>query len=307
MKGDEMTAVLETSLTTLKRRHGKVRDLYDVDDKMIMVATDRISAFDQVFPNGVPDKGRVLTGISLFWFNHLNFPNHVISTQLSDMPDEIAQDPQTFAGRTILCRKVKVVPIECVIRGYLAGSGWKEYQKQGTVCGQTLPSGLVESDNLPEPIFTPATKAETGHDENISVEQMAEIVGQELTDRLKEISLDLYRRAAEYASSRGIILADTKLEFGQTPDGELILIDEIFTPDSSRFWPVDEYRPGGSPKSFDKQPVRDWLESIHFDKNSTPPEMPPEIIEQTRSRYVEAFEKLTGEPFDSYLSRSGAE
>lgn len=297
-----MTAILETKLSSLTRRHGKVRDLYDLDDQMVMVATDRISAFDCVFPNGVPDKGKVLTGISLFWFDYLGFPHHVLSTNLADMPAEIAVDPATFAGRTILCRKAKVVPIECVVRGYLAGSGWKEYSKQGTVCGQQLPPGLVESDQLPEPIFTPATKAETGHDENISIAQMADIVGKDLTDKLQQISLDLYAKAARFAREKGIILADTKLEFGQVGDGEIILIDEVFTPDSSRFWPLDQYQPGGAQPSFDKQPVRDWLEEIQFDKQSQPPAMPEEIIQQTRSRYIAAYEQLTGRSFDDYLA-----
>lgn len=293
-----MTSILETRAGDLKRRQGKVRDLYDLDDRMVMVATDRISAFDRVFPNGVPDKGKVLTAISLFWFNSLDAPHHVLSTDLEEMGPDFASQPEVFEGRSLLCRKVQVVPIECIVRGYLAGSGWKEYRQHQTVCGQKLPDGLIECDKLPEPIFTPSTKADDGHDENISVERMRELVGDAVTDELIRRSLSLYQKASKHAASKGIILADTKLEFGTTDDGGLILIDEVFTPDSSRFWPADQYKPGKNPPSFDKQPVRDWLESINYDKQSTPPEMPPNIIEETRSRYIEAYERLSGNKFE---------
>lgn len=292
-----MTVVLQTNVDGFPRRQGKVRDCYDLGDRMVLVATDRISAFDWVLPNGVPDKGRVLTGISTFWFKYLEVPNHLLSTQLGEMGPEFASREEVFAGRSMLVRKTKVVPFECVVRGYLSGSGWKEYQKSGTVCGARLPSGLRESDKLPEPIFTPATKADSGHDENISVERLVASVGAKLAAELSRCSVSIYQRAAKYAAERGIILADTKFEFGHTSDGKLLLIDEVLTPDSSRFWPADEYRPGGPQPSFDKQFVRDWLESIGFDKNSPPPPMPEEITRKTRSKYIEAYERLTGASF----------
>lgn len=292
-----MTVVLQTNVDGFPRRQGKVRDCYDLGDRMVLVATDRISAFDWVLPNGVPEKGRVLTGISTFWFKYLEVPNHLLSTQLGEMGPEFASREEVFAGRSMLVRKTKVVPFECVVRGYLSGSGWKEYQKSGTVCGARLPSGLRESDKLPEPIFTPATKADSGHDENISVERLVASVGAKLAAELSRCSVSIYQRAAKYAAERGIILADTKFEFGHTSDGKLLLIDEVLTPDSSRFWPADEYRPGGPQPSFDKQFVRDWLESIGFDKNSPPPPMPEEITRKTRSKYIEAYERLTGASF----------
>jgi phosphoribosylaminoimidazole-succinocarboxamide synthase len=296
-----MTTILETRAGSIPRRQGKVRDIYDLGERAVLVATDRISAFDWVLPNGIPDKGRVLTGLSLFWFNFLDQPHHLISTDLEEMGEMFAADRPTFSGRSMLVRKATVVPFECVVRGYLSGSGWKEYQKQGTVCGQRLPKGLVESQQLPEPIFTPATKAETGHDENVSVEHMASRIGAELANELRRRSVAIYERARRHAIERGIVLADTKFEFGRLPDGTLILIDEVLTPDSSRFWPVDDYRPGGPQPSFDKQFVRDWLESIHFDKNSPPPAMPDSIVNQTREKYIDAYNRITGQSFDAYL------
>ncbi len=276
-------------------RRGKVRDVYDLGDRLVIIATDRISAFDWVMPNGIPGKGCVLTELSTFWFNWLKVPNHVISTDLKDLPK--AFQPDVLQGRTMLVRKTEVIPVECVARGYLAGSGWKEYRTSGTVCGIPLPSGLTEASRLPEPIFTPATKAEQGmHDENISFETMAKQVGIETATTLRDRTLDVYRRASAYAEIRGIILADTKFEWGRLPSGELILIDEVLTPDSSRFWPKDTYRPGSSPPSFDKQFVRDWLETTGWDKKSPPPELPPEVVEKTGAKYREALLRLSGSP-----------
>ncbi len=291
------SVVLETSLSGLPVRRGKVRDIYDLGDRLLLVGTDRISAFDWVLPTGIPGKGRVLTRIAAFWFDLLKEPNHLISIDLEqmDLPGEI--DRESLAGRSSLVRKTEVVPIECVVRGYLAGSGWKEYQADGTVCGIGLPAGLGESARLPEPIFTPATKAETGHDENISFERMVQIVGSETAEELRRRSLEIFRRGTEYARQRGIIIADTKFEFGRV-GGELILIDEVLTPDSSRFWPADGYEPGGSQPSFDKQFVRDWLLSTDWDRNSPPPALPEEIVVKTRAKYVEAYERLTGEKFE---------
>jgi phosphoribosylaminoimidazole-succinocarboxamide synthase len=300
-----MDAILETKAGSIPKTQGKVRDVYDLGDRLVLVATDRISAFDWVLPTGIPDKGRILTGISLFWFQLLEEPNHILSTDLAAMGPDFASQPEVFAGRSILVKKTKVVPIECVARGYLSGSGWKEYRAQGTVCGQPLPGGLVESAKLPQPIFTPATKATSGHDENISVERMAEIVGAELTQELSRRTIDIYTRASEYAARRGIIIADTKFEFGHTQAGDLILIDEVLTPDSSRFWPRTSYKAGGAQLSYDKQYVRDWLESVGFDKESTPPEMPKEVVQYTRQKYVDAFEQLTERTFASYLAENG--
>ncbi|MFO0967966.1 MAG: phosphoribosylaminoimidazolesuccinocarboxamide synthase [Gemmataceae bacterium] len=278
-------------------RRGKVRDVYDLGDRLVIVATDRISAFDWVLPTGIPDKGRILSSLTLFWLDFLKVPNHLLSTRLEDMPDAFARQANSLAGRTMLVKKAKVVPFECVVRGYIAGSGWKEYKSHGTVCGQKLPAGLVECAALPEPIFTPSTKAETGHDENISFEVMAQGAGKALAETLRDKSLDVYRRARDYAKERGIILADTKFEWGQTPDGSVILIDEVLTPDSSRFWPAAQYRPGANPPSFDKQFVRDWLEASKWDKNSEPPPLPQDIVEKTRAKYLEAYERLTGRKF----------
>jgi phosphoribosylaminoimidazole-succinocarboxamide synthase len=290
------TVIRETSLPGLPVIRGKVRDVYDLGDRLLLVSTDRISAFDWVLPTGIPDKGRVLTQIAAFWFKLLGEPNHLITTDVDEMGLPPNIDRALLAGRSTLCRKTKVVPIECVVRGYLAGSGWKEYQQNGMVCGIKLPTGLTESDRLPEPIFTPATKAATGHDENISFERMAEIVGRELAEELRRRSLRVFQRGSEYARQRGIIIADTKFEFGQVGD-ELLLIDEVLTPDSSRFWPAAEYAPGRSQPSFDKQFVRDWLSSTDWDKNSQPPALPDDVAAKTRQKYVEAYERLTDREF----------
>lgn len=292
------TPLLQSDVPGYPCRHGKVRDVYDLGDRLVIVATDRISAFDWILPTGIPDKGRVLTALSLFWFDYLKVPNHLTSTDVSQMGLAFAERAPELKGRTTLVRKAKVVPIECVVRGYLAGSGWKEYQQSGTVCGIALPKGLRQSEQLPEPIFTPATKEEHGHDINIPFERMVEIVGRDVGETLRARSLDVYRRGAEYARGRGIVLADTKFEWGHVPGGELILIDEVLTPDSSRFWPADEYRVGASPPSFDKQFVRDWLETTPWDKNSPPPELPAEVVEKTRQKYREAYQRLVGKDLD---------
>jgi len=292
-----MSSALTTSTVPgLAPRQGKVRDIYDFGDRLLFVASDRISAFDWVLPEGIPDKGRVLTQVSRFWFDRLDVANHVLSLDPTDVPLPAGTDLDALRGRSMVVRKTEVVPIECVVRGHLAGSGWKEYQASQTVCGIPLPAGLRQADQLPEPIFTPATKAETGHDENISFEVASTQIGSDLAERLRDLSLSIYSTAADYARERGIILADTKFEFGLI-DGELILIDEVLTPDSSRYWPADRYEPGQSPFSYDKQFVRDWLESTSWDKNSPPPHMPSDIVARTREKYVEAFEALTGESF----------
>jgi phosphoribosylaminoimidazole-succinocarboxamide synthase len=292
--------LLETQLPYWPVRRGKVRDVYDLGDRLLLVSTDRISAFDWVLPNGIPDKGRVLTQLSGFWFSLLGEPNHTITMDLAALSELSAAERAALQGRSMLVRKTSVVPIECVVRGYLAGSGWKEYRQQGTVCGLKLPPGLQESDRLSEPIFTPATKESSGHDINISFEQMIDLVGRDVAHELRRRSLAVYQRGSEHARQRGIIIADTKFEWGRVGD-ELILIDEVLTPDSSRFWPADQYRPGGSPPSFDKQFVRDWLESTPWDKNSPPPELPPEVIQRTRAKYVEAYERLTGQKLEFKL------
>ena len=289
--------LLKTDLTGFPLKRGKVRDVYDLGERLLLVSSDRISAFDWVLPTGIPDKGRVLTQVSNFWFDKLKVPNHLLATDVSQMelPKGIDLDP--LEGRTVLVRKTEVVPIECVVRGYLAGSGWKEYQAGGTVCGIQLPAGLKESDRLPEPIFSPATKAEVGdHDENISFEQMCQAVGTELAEGLRRRSIAIYERGVEHAKSAGIILADTKFEFGQV-EGDLILIDEVMTPDSSRFWPADQYESGRSQRSFDKQFVRDWLSESGWDKNSEPPELPTEVVARTREKYIEACGRITGAEF----------
>jgi phosphoribosylaminoimidazole-succinocarboxamide synthase len=289
-------AFLESSLEGIPVRHGKVRDIYDFGDSLLFVASDRISAFDWVLPNGIPDKGRVLTKLSEMWFARLDIPHHLLSMDVNDVSLPESADREALTGRSMVVKKAEVVPIECVIRGYLAGSGWKEYQQSQSVCKIPLPAGLVESDQLAEPIFTPATKAEEGHDINISFEEMCDAVGVELSTKLRDLSMEIYQRGAEYARERGIIIADTKFEFGQI-DGELILIDEVLTPDSSRFWPVDLYEPGKGQPSYDKQFVRDWLETTDWDKECVPPEMPPEIITKTREKYLEAYHKLVDERF----------
>jgi phosphoribosylaminoimidazole-succinocarboxamide synthase len=285
--------VLETNLPGIPLRRGKVRDVYDLGDALLLVSTDRISAFDWIMPNGIPDKGRILTQLSEFWFGLLGEPNHLITSNVAEMNLPAGIDTTPLVGRSMLVRKTQVVPIECVVRGYLAGSGWKEYRQAQQVCGVKLPAGLQESSQLAEPIFTPATKAESGHDENISYEQMAAAVGEQVASELRQRSLDVYRRGAEYARQRGIIIADTKFEWGQTADG-LILIDEVLTPDSSRFWPADDYAAGRAQQSFDKQFVRDWLEQSGWDKNSPPPALPDEVVTKTRAKYLEALEKLAG-------------
>ncbi len=278
-------------------RRGKVRDVYDLGEQLLIVATDRISAFDWVLSTPIPDKGRVLTALSRYWFETLGAPHHLLTCDVDEMPLPADVDRAALAGRTMLVRKTEVVAFECVARGYLAGSGWREYRQSGTVCAIELPAGLVESAALAEPIFTPATKAEEGHDENISFEAMAAEIGQELAETLRARTLDVYRKGAEFARQRGIIVADTKLEWGRLPGGEVLLIDEVLTPDSSRFWPADDYEPGRPQHSFDKQYVRDWLDTTDWDKNSSPPPLPHEVVAQTRARYIEAYERLTGEAF----------
>jgi phosphoribosylaminoimidazole-succinocarboxamide synthase len=285
--------LLQSQVPGYPCRRGKVRDVYDLGDRLAIVTTDRISAFDWVLPTPIPDKGRVLTALTVFWLDLLRIPNHLLSTDLAQLPAAFAGQAEALAGRTMLVRKAEVVPIECVARGYLAGSGWKEYRRSGTVCGLTLPPGLREAEALPEPIFTPATKEESGHDLNISWERMAELTGRPLAEELRARTLDLYRRAAAYAAGRGILIADTKLEWGKV-NGGLLLIDEVLTPDSSRFWPQDQYRPGSTPASFDKQFVRDWLEASGWDKNSPPPPLPPDVVARTREKYLEAHQRLTG-------------
>jgi len=288
------TVVWETHLAGVPlRSRGKVRDLYQVGDHLLIVATDRLSAFDVVLPTPIPDKGRVLTQLSLFWFETLRdvTPNHVIGA--ADFPPELAPYRAELAGRSMLCRRTQPIPIECVVRGYLAGSAWKDYRATGKVCGIALPPGLRESDRLPKPIFTPATKAAAGHDENISFDEVVARAGAELAERLRVVSLELYRRAMLHAEPRGILLADTKFEFGLA-DGQLIWIDEALTPDSSRFWPANAYAPGRPQPSFDKQYVRDYLERIGWAKQPPAPALPPEVVAATRSKYREAYWRLTG-------------
>ena len=287
------------------RARGKVRDVYDAGEDLLLVATDRISAFDVVLPDPIPDKGRVLTGLSSFWFDRTAdlVPNHVVSSDAAAFPSPFDGVP-ALAGRAMLVRKATVVPMECVARGYLAGSGWTQYRATGAVCGVSLPSGLVESDRLREPIFTPTSKAQAGHDLPLSPDEAAELVGKGLFERLKELTLGIYARLADTAAARGIILADTKFEFGFA-DGELTLIDEVGTPDSSRFWPADGYAPGGAQPSFDKQFVRDHLDRSGWDREPPAPTLPSEVVEGTRARYVEAYERITGEPFEGYLARAG--
>ena len=270
---------------------GKVRDLYVIDDEhLLLVASDRISAYDHILDTPIPDKGRVLTAMSVFFFNAIDFPNHLAG------PIDDPRIPEEVLGRALIVKKLKMLPFECVARGYLTGSGLKEYQADGTVCGIELPDGLVEASKLPEPIFTPATKAQTGHDENISFERMVEIVGSDVAEELRRRSIAIFQRGAEYARSRGIIIADTKFEWGRVGD-ELILIDEVLTPDSSRFWPADQYQAGRGQPSFDKQFVRDWLETTDWDKNSPPPALPDDVVTKTRQKYVDAYECLTGQTF----------
>jgi len=296
--GAAMRVVRETKFAGISpAARGKVRDIYDAGDKLLIVATDRLSAFDVILPTPIPDKGRVLTQLSLFWFDLLRdvIPNHVLSATEFPAPFDTYRDE--LAGRSMLVRKTAPLPIECVVRGYVSGSGWKDYRATGKICGIALPAGLQESDRLPEPIFTPATKAATGHDENISFESAVSLVGKERAQRVREVSLEIYRRAAAYAEPRGILLADTKFEFGVLND-ELIWIDEALTPDSSRFWPAAQYKPGGPQPSFDKQFVRDYLESIRWPKTPPGPELPSEVVAATRDKYREAYRILTGRELD---------
>jgi phosphoribosylaminoimidazole-succinocarboxamide synthase len=289
-----MSVIRETNFPGITpASRGKVRDIYDLNDKLLIVATDRLSAFDVVMPTPIPDKGKILTQLSLFWFDLLHdvIPNHLLSA--SDFPAPFDNYSDQLAGRAMLVRKTRPMPIECVVRGYLSGSGWKEYQSTGKVCGITLPSGLRESSKLPEPIFTPATKAVSGHDENISFEQAAALISPPLAEKVREISLRIYQRASDYAAPRGIILADTKFEFGLLDD-HLIWIDEALTPDSSRFWPAAQYSPGGPQPSFDKQFVRDYLERIRWPKTPPGPELPPDVVASTRAKYREAYRILVG-------------
>jgi phosphoribosylaminoimidazole-succinocarboxamide synthase len=290
--------LLESQLEGVPKRQGKVRDVYDLGERLLLVATDRISAFDWVLPTGIPDKGRVLTGLSAFWFDYLDVPNHLISIAVEDINLDLEPEVrESLRGRSMLVRKARVVPFECVVRGYLSGSGWKEYKTTGTVCGIRLPPGLVESERI-DPIFTPATKAEKGHDENVSFEFMAQAVGIEVATTLRSLSLEVYRAASAHALERGLILADTKFEWGfDERTGELLLIDEVLTPDSSRYWELESHRPGGPQPSFDKQFVRDWLETTGWDKSSPPPELPENVVAGTRSRYIEAYERLSGRLF----------
>ncbi len=285
---------------------GKVRDIYRVQDKLLIVATDRISAFDYVLGTGIPRKGEVLTQLSIFWFDFLRdlVPVHLLTADVDEYPDPLPRFRDQLEGRSMLVRRARMVEVECVARGYLSGSGWKEYRSQGTVCGLALPGGLAESSRLPEPIFTPATKAQTGHDENISLAVMANLVGGELAARLRELTLAIYSRAAAYAAGRGILIADTKFEFGFI-DGELVLADEVLTPDSSRFWPQADYRPGGPQPSYDKQYVRDWLESTGWDKRPPAPALPGDVARGTSEKYLEAYRLLTGNALENRRDGGG--
>jgi phosphoribosylaminoimidazole-succinocarboxamide synthase len=290
-------------------RSGKVRDLYAIgEDRLLLVASDRLSAFDVVLPTEIPDKGRVLTGLSRFWFSRTEsiVPNHLLAAAPEDLPAEMAWDQDAsreLRGRMMLCRRADVLPIEVIVRGYLAGSGWKDYLRTGAVCGISLPAGLRESERLPEPLFTPSTKAEVGHDENIDLEEAARLVGADMAERVRDVAIELYKFGSAVAEPAGIILADTKFEFGiERETGELLLIDEVLTPDSSRFWDASDYEPGRAQASFDKQFVRDWLETQAWDKTPPGPELPADIVAGTRQRYVEAFERVTGTSFDDYLA-----
>lgn len=293
----DTSVLLQTDFPELElHASGKVRDVYNVDDQhLLFVATDRISAFDYVLGSGIPDKGRVLTQLSLFWFDFLKniVPNHLVTASVDEYPEALKTHAAELRGRSMLVVKARMFPVECVVRGYLSGSGWKEYQKTGAVCGIKLPAGLKESDKLPEPIFTPSTKAASGHDENISFDEMVKHVGAADSETLRDLTLKVYTAAADYAASRGIIIADTKFEFGMTGRG-IILGDEVLTPDSSRFWPADKYRPGGAQESFDKQYVRDYLEQIRWDKRPPAPSLPEEVQKNTSAKYVEAYRRLTG-------------
>jgi phosphoribosylaminoimidazole-succinocarboxamide synthase len=296
VKATTHPVILETNLPGVERHgRGKVRDVYSIDGKLLIVATDRISAFDYILATGIPDKGRVLTQLSIFWFDFLRdvTPTHFLTAQVGEYPQPLPQFPDQIEGRSMLVKRAEMIEIECVARGYLAGSGWKEYRQQGTVCGIPLPAGLRESDQLPEPIFTPATKAQSGHDENVSFEHVASLIGEDLAKRLRDLTLEIYRRAAKYAETKGIIIADTKFEFGFVGD-QLVLGDEVLTPDSSRFWPAETYKAGGPQFSFDKQYVRDYLESIRWNKQPPAPGLPDEVAAKTSEKYRQAYSALTG-------------
>ncbi len=294
----ENTCVFETELPDIELLHrGKVRDIYQVDGHLLIVATDRLSAFDVVLPTPIPGKGKLLTQMSLFWFDMLSeiVPNHLITAKVEEYPGACQNYVEILKERSMLVKRCKPLPVECIVRGYITGSGWRDYLKTGSVCGIPLPEGLKEADKLSEPIFTPSTKADAGaHDENISFRKVVDVLGEELSERIRDISLRLYVTAADYALKRGVIIADTKFEFGIDDSGELLLIDEVLTPDSSRFWPAEEYKPGGPQPSFDKQFVRDYLESISWDKTPPGPQLPDQIVEKTRQRYLEALKRLTG-------------
>jgi phosphoribosylaminoimidazole-succinocarboxamide synthase len=299
---------MSDGLAGLHEASGKVREMYNFGETMLMVASDRISAFDVIMPTPIPDKGRVLTALSAFWFEQTAqlAPNHLITVDQSEFPRQARLDPN-LAGRSMLVQRLTMMPIECVVRGYLAGSGWKEYQATGSICGVRLPAGLGESDRLPEPIFTPATKSTSGHDINIDADTARLLVGDDQRyGTLERLSLGVYEFAAGIAREQGIIIADTKFEFGIDMTGQLLLADEVLTPDSSRFWPADGYQPGRSQPSFDKQYLRDWLESIGWDKQPPAPDLPDAVVTGTRERYTEAYQRLTGEPFSAYLRRNGA-
>jgi len=296
MMASNDTVLLETSIPYLKLHNkGKVREIFEIDGNLLLVATDRISAFDVILPNGIPHKGKVLTQMSEFWFELIGelTENHLITTSIDEIDKITEEDRDLLRGRSMLVKKVDVIPVECIVRGYLAGSGWKEYKEHGTVCKINLPDNLKESDKLPEPIFTPSTKAESGHDENISFEEAVKITGKELAEEIRQKSIAIYKKASEYALTKGIIISDTKFEWGKYGD-KVILIDEVLTPDSSRFWPMESYSPGKPQPSFDKQFVRDYLESCGWDKNPPPPSLPEDIIRTTSEKYLEAYTKLTG-------------
>ena len=294
-----MGTITELNLPFKEFKKGKVRDIYEVDDNLLLIVTDRVSAFDWVLPEAIPNKGICLTQISAFWFDYFKdiIPNHMISADITDFPSELQKYSDELYGRSMLVKKAEVLPIECIVRGYISGSAWRSYKKDNTVCGMKLPSGMQESEQFDEPLFTPSTKAETGHDENISYEEMENIIGADDAAKLKELSLKIYKTAAEYARKKGIIIADTKFEFGKIGD-QIIIVDELLTPDSSRFWPADEYQPGKGQPSFDKQYVRDYLSTTDWDKDSDPPHLPDEVVSGTEKRYLEAYEKLTGEKLE---------
>jgi phosphoribosylaminoimidazole-succinocarboxamide synthase len=287
---------------------GKVRDIYALDDdRLLFVTSDRISAYDVVMNEQIPDKGRVLTGMTKFWLERASdVPNHLISMSVSDLPEEAEPFAKDLNGRFMIVRRLNMLPVEFVVRGYLVGSGWSEYKRNGTIAGMPLPEGLKEADKLPEPLFTPATKAVTGHDENISEDTAGEILGEARMAEARDLAIELYKSGADYAAGRGIILADTKFEFGVDPDGKVVLADEVLTPDSSRFWPAEEWKPGTNPPSFDKQYLRDWLSGLDWNKEPPPPTLPDDVVRGTRSRYLEAYEKITGQSFDDYLKEVGS-